>query len=72
MESQIKAQLKVVNAATSATKLSELRYRSGVDSYLVTLDSRRSLYAAQRDLIELQKAFFNNYVFLYKALGGGV
>lgn len=37
----------------------------------VMLDSRRSLYEAQRNLIELQKSFFNNYAFLFKALGGG-
>jgi len=72
IESQINAQFKVANAASRATELSELRYKSGVDSYLVTLDARRSQYEAQRKLIEIQRQFFSNYVYLYKALGGGV
>jgi multidrug efflux system outer membrane protein len=72
IESQINAQFKVANTASRATELSELRYKSGVDSYLVTLDARRSQYEAQRKLIEIQRQFFSNYVYLYKALGGGV
>ncbi len=48
-----------------------MRFRSGVDSYLSTLDAQRSLYAAQQELVTLRQAELANRVTLYKALGGG-
>ncbi|HNJ07154.1 MAG TPA: hypothetical protein PLY77_04310, partial [Plasticicumulans sp.] len=43
----------------------------GVDSYLSTLDSQRSLYSAQQNLISVRLARLSNGVDLYKVLGGG-
>jgi outer membrane protein, multidrug efflux system len=48
-----------------------MRFRSGVDSYLATLDAQRSLYAAQQGLVTVREAELANKVTLYKALGGG-
>jgi outer membrane protein TolC len=68
---QIDAQGRVVKAAQKTSKLSDLRYRSGVDSYLVSLDSRRSLYEAQTKYIQIKQNYIRNNIFLFKALGGG-
>jgi len=48
-----------------------MRFRSGVDSYLATLDAQGSLYAAQQGLVSVRQAQLANQVTLYKALGGG-
>jgi multidrug efflux system outer membrane protein len=58
-------------AATRADKLSRARYEAGNDSYLVLLDSQRTLYAAQQSLVATQLAEQVNRVTLYKVLGGG-
>ena len=68
---QIQAQNALVAAYTEAYKLSDLRFRAGVDSFLPTLDSQRSLYTAQQTLITLKQSQLVNLVTLYKALGGG-
>ncbi len=68
---QINAQQRVVKAAQKTSELSDLRYRSGVDSYLVSLDSRRSLYEAQTKYIQIKQSYIRNNIFLFKALGGG-
>jgi multidrug efflux system outer membrane protein len=52
-------------------RLSELRYRSGVASYLDVLDAQRSLFATQQSLTQTRLAQQQNQVALYKALGGG-
>lgn len=68
---QRRAQQALVSADSDAYRLSEMRFRTGVDSYLNTLDAERSLYAAQQGLVALRQAELANQVTLYKALGGG-
>jgi multidrug efflux system outer membrane protein len=68
---QIKAQQDLVAAYGNSYRLSDLRFRTGVDNYLSTLDSQRSLYAAQQALVTLRQAELTNLVSFYKALGGG-
>ena len=65
------AQEALVAADAEAYRLAEMRFRSGVDAYLTTLDSQRSLYAAQQGLVTVRQAELSNEVTLYKALGGG-
>jgi multidrug efflux system outer membrane protein len=60
-----------VKAAQNANSLSFERYDKGISSYLEALDSERTLFSAQLELSELKRNFFNAYVKLYKALGGG-
>jgi multidrug efflux system outer membrane protein len=60
-----------VEAAAEADRLSRARYEAGRDSYLVQLESQRSLYLAQQALIATRLAEQVNRVALYKALGGG-
>jgi len=71
VEDQLSAQQALVDAAATTRKLSEARYQKGVDSYLNVLDSQRSLYAAQQNLITLRLSRIANLVTLYKVLGGG-
>jgi multidrug efflux system outer membrane protein len=71
LEEQLRAQQALVDATAVTRKLSEARYQQGVDSYLNVLDSERSLYAAQQNLITLRLSKIGNLVTLYKVLGGG-
>jgi outer membrane protein, multidrug efflux system len=71
LEEQLTAQQSLVDAASASRTLSEARYEKGVDSYLTVLDSQRSLYAAQQNLITLRLIRIGNLVTLYKVLGGG-
>lgn len=70
-EAQLAIQLARVQAEQRRYELSELRYRKGVDSYLVLLTAQRDLYAAQQQLIQARQARLANLVDLYRALGGG-
>jgi multidrug efflux system outer membrane protein len=71
IEDQLAAQRSLVEAAAASRRLSQARYERGVDSYLAVLDSQRSLYAAQQNLITLRLVRTGNLVSLYKVLGGG-
>jgi outer membrane protein, multidrug efflux system len=71
LEAQLEAQLARVEAEEKRFAISELRYRSGIESYLAVLTAQRDLYAAQQQLIEVRLARLVNLVSLYKALGGG-
>jgi len=62
---------KLVTALTESVKLSELRYRGGLDSYLQVLDAERNLFSGQLTLAELRLQELGSIVQLYRALGGG-
>ncbi|MGE3303118.1 MAG: efflux transporter outer membrane subunit [Hyphomonadaceae bacterium] len=61
----------LAGAADQSFKLSDARYREGVDNYLNLLDAQRALYAAQQNLVSARVARAANFVALYKTLGGG-
>jgi len=71
LRNQLSAQRALVAASSDAYRLSDARYREGVDSYLNALDAQRTLYAAQQSLIGTELARMANLVTLYQALGGG-
>ena len=52
-------------------RLSNLRYRGGLDSYLQVLDAERNLFGGQLTLAQLRLLELNSEVQLYGALGGG-
>ena len=60
-----------VKAAEKANRLSKMRYNQGFSSYLEVLDSERAQFSAQLDLSQATQEYYNSYVRLYKALGGG-
>ena len=62
---------KLVTALSESVRLSNLRYRGGLDSYLQVLDSERNLFAGQLSLAQLRLLELQSVVQLYKALGGG-
>ena len=62
---------KLVKALTESVRLSNLRYRGGLDSYLQVLDSERDLFAGQLTLAQLRLLELQSVVQLYRALGGG-
>ena len=67
---QLTATRDQLDAATDNYKLSDMRYRGGIDSYLDSLVAQRSLYSAQQTLINTQLIRASNLVTLYRALGG--
>ncbi len=70
IDDQLGADTRRADAAGDAFRLSEARYRGGVDSFLANLDSQRSLYAAQRTLVASRLEAARNRVALYRTLGG--
>ncbi|EQB29839.1 hypothetical protein M529_22695 [Sphingobium ummariense RL-3] len=72
IDAQMEAQSSLRTAAAGAYRLSEARFRSGVDPFLTTLDSQRALYAAEQSLLATRLVRETNAVELYRALGGGL
>jgi len=68
---QLEAQQSLTQATSESYRLSQIRYQSGMTSYLSVLDSQRSLYGAQQGLISVNLTRLSNLVTLYKVLGGG-
>ena len=68
---QVRAQQAQADAEAARFRLSDLRYRNGVASYLDLLDAQRSLFTAQLATVQVRAAQLQNQVALYKALGGG-
>ena len=69
---QREAQQALVGALSEAYRLSDARYKAGIDSYLAVLVAQRSQFAGQQALINVRFAEQANLVTLYKVLGGGV
>ena len=60
-----------LKAARNANHLSLERYDKGVSSYLEVLDTERTLFSTDLQQSETRQLYFNAFVNLYKALGGG-
>lgn len=69
---QVAAREARANSASVAARLSDARYRAGVDSFLVSLDAQRTAYGARQDLVTTRLLRANNLVTLYRTLGGGL
>jgi outer membrane protein, multidrug efflux system len=68
---QVAAQQSLTDATGASYHLAQVRYEKGNDSYLNVLDSQRSLYGSEQNLISVRLARLTNLVTLYKVLGGG-
>ncbi|MGF6571707.1 multidrug efflux system outer membrane protein [Paraburkholderia sp. GAS333] len=68
---QIAAQEHAIEAQRLLAETAELRYENGISIYLEVVDARRSLFAAEQQLIQLRATALQNGVSLYVALGGG-
>ena len=71
IDEQLTAQQSLSDATAESYRLSRARYEKGIDSYLTVLDSQRSLYGTQQNLIGIRLTRLTNQVTLYKVLGGG-
>ena len=67
---QLRATQAQTSAATDTFQLAEARYRGGIDTFLSSLDAQRSLYSAQRTLVNTRLVQASNLVTLYRTLGG--
>jgi multidrug efflux system outer membrane protein len=68
---QQRAQQALVNTLGETYRLSEARYKNGIDSYLNVLVAQRALYSGQQAMVSLRLSRLGNLVTLYKVLGGG-
>lgn len=69
---RITAQRRLVDATNTTYKLSNARFRAGIDSFLTVLDAQRTSYTAEQGLLLLEQANLNNQIEVYKTLGGGL
>ena len=67
---QLAADRRLLEASQDNFRLADARYRTGVDSFLQSLDAQRSLYSAERTLVQTALARASNRVAVYRALGG--
>ncbi|HTO62969.1 MAG TPA: efflux transporter outer membrane subunit [Bradyrhizobium sp.] len=71
IDQQVAAQEALVRSSEESYRLSSERYQQGLATHLDVLDSQRSLYSAQQNLISINLGRENNLVALYKVFGGG-
>ena len=72
LDEQLTAQRALLDDSADSYRLAEMRFRSGVDSFLPVLDAQRALYTAQQAVVSLELLRLQNMATLYKALGGGM
>ncbi|MBP3982642.1 efflux transporter outer membrane subunit [Acidovorax sp. JG5] len=71
-ELQVDANQQLVQTSTKYLDLAQLRYQSGVDSYLTVIDAQRTLLSSELQAIQVSLQQALSEVQLFKALGGGV
>lgn len=59
-----------VAAAGTNVRLTDARYRNGIDSFLDSLIAQRSLFTARQQLVGIELAVLLNRTTVYRALGG--
>jgi multidrug efflux system outer membrane protein len=67
---QLRATQAQETAAADTFRLTEARYRGGIDTFLSSLDAQRSLYTARRTVVNTRLVQASNLVTLYRTLGG--
>jgi NodT family efflux transporter outer membrane factor (OMF) lipoprotein len=68
---QIKQEEMLVKALSETSRLSNLRYHGGLDSYLQVLDAERNLFQGELALARVRLQGMLAFVDIYRALGGG-
>lgn len=58
-----------VAAAATTARLTDARYRNGIDSFLDSLIAQRSLFAARQQQVGIRLAELENRVTIYRAVG---
>lgn len=67
---RVRAAASNTEAAADTARLTDARYKGGVDSFLASLDAQRSLYTARRSEIATGLLLVNTRITLFRALGG--
>ena len=70
MSEELAANERFASAAADTFRLTEARYRGGIDTFLTSLDAQRSLYTAQQIVVQTRLVRATNLVTLYRTLGG--
>ena len=70
IDAQLGAQRRLVEAAADNARLTDARYRGGIDTFLDSLDAQRTLYSVQQNLAATRLERAQALVTLYQALGG--
>lgn len=68
---QLEAMRALESTAAEALRLANLRYETGVDSFLQVQSAEVNLYSVQQAFLQVGMESLLNRVALYKALGGG-
>ncbi|WP_024680801.1 efflux transporter outer membrane subunit [Pseudomonas syringae] len=71
LDERVAAQQAYTDASRKSYELADALYHGGSQSYLEALESQRSLYSAEQELISLRLTEQSNRVTLYKVMGGG-
>jgi len=72
IDERVEAQSNRAESARVAARLSDARFKAGVDSFLTSLDAQRTAYAAEQQLVTTRLVQASNLVELYRSLGGGL
>lgn len=72
MTAQLEAQVSQRDAALVTYRLSDARYRAGVDDFLSTLQAQRTLHNTEQLLLSARLTRASNMVEIYRAIGGGL
>jgi len=70
MNDEIAARQRNQAAAADNYRLTEARYRAGIDPFLTVLVAQRSLYTAQQQMVQTKLIAAQNIVDTYQAIGG--
>jgi multidrug efflux system outer membrane protein len=68
---RLDARMKMRAASLESFRLSDARYKGGIESYLSVLEAQRTLYLAEQELISVRLDDAASRVALYRSLGGG-
>jgi len=71
VQTQLSANRALVRSELQTYRLTEARFRGGVDSSLNVLTTQQSLYNSRQNLIQSEYSRLFNLINLYQALGGG-
>ena len=72
IDDQLSARTSLRDNAFKSYRLSEARFKQGVDGFLSTLDAERTYYTAEQGLVTTRLVRATNAVELYRAVGGGL
>jgi multidrug efflux system outer membrane protein len=60
-----------LSEARATQKTAQQRYERGLVDYLTVLEAQQVRFRAELELIQVEKAIYQNRVALHRALGGG-